>query len=142
MDAGYRRVMTPPDSIDVLLAQDPVANLLGIQRVTASPVAVVALVMTVRPEHLNFVGIVHGGIVFTLADTALALASNGFGRGALAVDAHIVLSAKARVGDTLTAEAHEVADSRRLATYRIPVVRSDGRILASFDGTVFRPDGN
>lgn len=134
--------MTQPDSIDGLLSQDPVAQSLGIRRVDAGAGAVVALAMTIRPQHLNFAGIVHGGIVFTLADTALALASNGFGRPALAVDAHIVLSARGRVGDTLTAEAHEVSDGRRLATYRIQVVRSDGRILASFDGTVFRPSGN
>lgn len=102
---------------------------------------VVAVEMTIEPKHLNFVGVIHGGMVFTLADTALALASNGFGRSALAVDAHIVWSAAGRVGDVLTAEAHEVAASRRLATYRVPVFRSDGRMLASFDGTVFRPDG-
>jgi len=137
MRGEYRRFVPKPDAIDGLLTDDPVAALLGISRAESTE-GLVAVRLTVRPEHLNFLGRVHGGIVFTLADTALALASNGFGRTALAVDAHIVLSASAAAGEVLTAEAFDVAESRRLATYRIQVVRSDRRVLASFDGTVFR----
>lgn len=95
--------------------------------------------LTVRPEHVNFNGTCHGGVLFTLADTAFGLASNSHGQVAIGIDTHMTFAAPARPGDSLTARAEELTRSRRVATYRIDVRRDDGRIIAGLTGTVLLP---
>jgi acyl-coenzyme A thioesterase PaaI-like protein len=55
----------------------------------------------------------------------------------VAIDTHLVLMASSKVGDTLTATAVEVSRTKSLATYRVDVLRGDGRQVAAFTGTVF-----
>jgi acyl-CoA thioesterase len=97
----------------------------------------VVVSMVVREDHLNFHGVLHGGALFSLADCAFSLASNAHGDTAMAIDTHLVLTAPARLGDTLTATAEEMTRGRTLATYRVDVTRDDGRIAGLFTGTVF-----
>ncbi|MFO1269822.1 MAG: hotdog fold thioesterase, partial [Rubrivivax sp.] len=87
--------------------------------------------------HMNFNGSCHGGVVFTLADTAFGLAANSHGMVAAGIDAHITFQQAAEVGQTLLARAHEVSRGRRLAVYRVDVTRDDGRPISSFTGTVY-----
>ncbi len=96
--------------------------------------------LTLRPEHINFNGTCHGGVVFALADTAFGLASNSHGVVAAGIDAHITYQQAAREGETLTASALEVSRSRKLAVYRVDVTREDGRPVSSFTGTVYVTD--
>jgi len=98
--------------------------------------------MTVRREHLNFLGSCHGGALFSLADGAFGLASNTHGPISAAIDSHIAFHVAAREGDELTACASEVSRSRQVATYRVDVERGDGVRIASFTGTVFRRDAS
>lgn len=93
--------------------------------------------LTLRAEHINFNGTCHGGVVFALADTAFGLASNSHGVVAAGIDAHITYQQAAREGETLTARAHEVSRSRKLAVYRVDVTGEDGRPVSSFTGTVY-----
>jgi phenylacetic acid degradation protein PaaD len=97
----------------------------------------VELHLTLAEEHLNFNGSCHGGVIFTLADTAFGLASNSHGAVAAGIDAHITFQLPARVGDTLVAKASEVSRSRRLSVVRVDVTHEDGRAVSSFTGTVF-----
>ena len=97
----------------------------------------VVVSMTVASNHLNFHGTTHGGVVFSLADCAFSLASNAHGAAAVAIDMHLALTAASRLGDSLIARAVEMTRSRALATYRVDVVRGDGRVIALFTGTVF-----
>ena len=97
----------------------------------------VVVSMVVREDHLNFHGVLHGGALFSLADCAFSLASNAHGDTAMAIDTHLVLTAPARLGDTLTATAEEMTRGRTLATYRVDVTRDDGRTAGLFTGTVF-----
>ena len=92
--------------------------------------------MTVGDEHLNFLGVTHGGAVFSLADCAFSLASNAAGARAVAIDTHLVLTGGSKVGDVLTAVAEEAARGRTLGTYRITVSRGDARVIGLFTGTV------
>ena len=96
--------------------------------------------MTVDARHLNFNGGCHGGAVFSLADSAFGLASNSHGPLASGIDAHITYQAGVRAGDRLIARAVEVSRSRRLAVYRIDVVRPESgggeTAVSSFTGTV------
>jgi acyl-CoA thioesterase len=122
--------------LNELAARDRFLRSLGMELVEGGPGRAVVSMM-VREDHLNFNGTCHGGAIFALADTAFGLASNSHGTVAAGIDAHIAYPAAARLGDRLTASAQEVARATRIATYRAEVARADGKIVATFTGTVF-----
>jgi acyl-CoA thioesterase len=118
-----------------LFASDAYASELGVslKSVTDDELTVV---LEVGERHLNFLGGGHGGMVFSLADCAFSLASNSAGPRAVAIDTHMVFTAGARAGDTLTAVATELSRGRTLASYHVKVTRQDGRVAGIFTGTV------
>jgi acyl-CoA thioesterase len=118
-----------------MLDADPYARSLGIGLVSVTDEEIVVQ-MTVGDDHVNFLGVGHGGMVFSLADCAFSLASNNAGDRAVAIDTHLVLTAATRPGDRLTASATEASRGRTLGTYRVDVTRDDGRTVALFTGTV------
>jgi acyl-CoA thioesterase len=91
----------------------------------------------VRPEHLNMHHTAHGGFIYTLADEAFAVASNSHGVSAVALNVHMEYFQAIREGDVLEAFATEEHLGRRVATYRIAVMRSEQQV-ALFTGTVYR----
>lgn len=93
--------------------------------------------LQVSPMHLNGVGIVQGGAVFTLADFAFAAASNSRGRVAVAIDVSISF-VKAVSGGVLTADAREEALSERISTCVVRVTDEAGELVALFKGTAYR----
>ena len=123
-----------------LLAADNYARSLGIELVSVSAEEIV-VAMDVRPQHLNFLSVGHGGAVFSLADCAFSLASNNAGDRAVAIDTHLVLTAATREGDRLEATVRETSRGRTLGTYRAEVRRPDGRSAALFTGTVHITSG-
>jgi acyl-CoA thioesterase len=120
-------------SITEMLSGDPFAALMGIELVSERPITVA---LTVGPHHLNFLGVTHGAVVFSLADCAFSLASNAAGARAVAIDTHLVLTAASGPGERLIAVAEETTRGQTLGTYRITVTRGDGRIAGLFTGTV------
>src|SRR4051812_34914361 len=92
------------------------------------------LSMIVRADMLNGHGIVHGGIVFALADTAFAYICNGGNEKTVAAQASVVFLAAASEGETLIAEGEEVATSGRSGVTRVSVRTADGRAIAEFTG--------
>ena len=118
-----------------LLADDAYAQSVGVKLVEVTPEQI-TVSLEVEERHANFLGVGHGGMVFSLADCAFSLASNAAGARAVAIDTHLVLSGAARVGDRLEATIHEVTRGRTLGTYRANVTRDDGRVIALFTGTV------
>jgi len=92
------------------------------------------LSMTVRADMLNGHGIVHGGMVFALADTAFAYVCNGRNEKTVAAQASIVFLGSASEGEILVAEGEEVAVAGRSGVTRVTVRTSDGRPLAEFTG--------
>lgn len=119
-----------------LLGADPYAAQLGVELISVSSAEIV-VGMEVRPEHLNFLGVGHGGVMFSLADCAFSLASNSAGDRAVAIDTHLVLTAGAGEGDRLEARVHEVSRGRTLGTYRAEIARGDGKVAGLFTGTVY-----
>ena len=93
--------------------------------------------MEVQYFHLNSVGVIHGGALFTLADFTFAVASNAHGRVALAIDASISFF-KALQSGVLTATAREISLNNRLGTYLIDVSNENEELIANFRGTVYR----
>ena len=121
--------------LKALADADPYAELLRARLLVDDPERL-TVELEVALRHTNFMGLVHGGAVYSLADFALSLISNAEAE-AVALDTHLVLAASARAGDRLTATAYPVTRSRSVATYRITVERGDGRIVGIFTGTVF-----
>jgi acyl-CoA thioesterase len=95
--------------------------------------------MRLRDGHMNGADVVQGGAVFTLADFAFAVACNSHGTLALAVDVTISFLRPTSRG-RLTAEAFEVARSRRLSRCEVKVVDGEGNAVALFHGTAFVKD--
>ena len=122
-----------------LAALDPFACALGV-RCTEAGKGTATVTLTLGPQHLNFNGTCHGGVVFALADSAFGLASNSYGKVAAGIDAHITYQQAAHLRDCLQARATEVSRSRKLAVYRIDVTRADGAVISSFTGTVYITD--
>ena len=92
------------------------------------------LAMTVRADMLNGHRIVHGGMVFALADTAFAYVCNGKNEKSVAAQASIVFLGSAEEGETLVAEAEEVATAGRGGVTRVAVRTAEGRPIAEFTG--------
>ena len=90
--------------------------------------------MVVRADMLNSHGIAHGGMIFALADTAFAYVCNGANHASVAAQASIVFLDKVQEGETLIAEASEVAREGRAGVTRVSVRTSDGRAIAEFTG--------
>jgi acyl-CoA thioesterase len=118
-----------------MLASDPYAGSLGVELVSVTEEEIV-VAMAVGDTHVNFLGVGHGGMIFSLADCAFSLASNNAGDRAVAIDTHLVLTAATRPGDRLLASVTETSRGRTLGTYRVDVTRDDGRTAALFTGTV------
>ena len=118
------------------LQGDRFAKHCGIELVSVAPGRAVTR-MTTEPRHLNGVGIVHGGAIFTLADYAFAAASNSHGTVALGINVSITYLKSAAAG-VLTAEAREVALNPKLASYAVNVTDAAGALIAVFQGLVYR----
>ena len=96
------------------------------------------LKMTVRKEMLNGFQIAHGGIAYSLADSALAFASNSHGRKSLSVETSISHTVSVIEGDVLTAITEELSLSDKIGVYLITITNQDNQEVAYFKGTVYR----
>src|SRR5213082_493339 len=90
--------------------------------------------MVVRADMLNSHGIAHGGMIFALADSAFAYVCNGANHASMAAQASIVFLDKVSEGETLIAEAEEVAREGRAGVTRVAVRAAGGRAIAEFTG--------
>ena len=128
---------TPEEVVRHLLERDRFSHLLGMQVVScAAGQAVVR--MTVRDDMLNGFGTLHGGALFSLADSAFAFATNAAGTLSVAVDCTLSIPAASRPGDVLTATAIEQSTTNRLAFVDVTVRNQDNVAVGYFRGTVYR----
>ena len=118
------------------MKRDKFAEFSGIELVEVSPGRAVTR-MVIRPEHLNGVGLVHGGAIFTLADFGFAAACNSYGTISVAINVSITFMNAARAG-VLTAVTEELTKNPKLGTYRSIITDQDGNIIASFEGLAYR----
>ncbi len=124
------------DIVDHMLARDAFSRWLGVEVLSVAPRRVVCA-MTVRTEMVNGFGVSHGGIVFSLADSAFAFACNTHGRVTVAINNTITYPLAVHVGDRLTAEAAEAATSVRIGYYDVTVRNQHGATVALFRGTAY-----
>lgn len=131
--------------LDELFRSDPWAGALGAD-LAGWECGTAEVVLRTGPQHRNFGGLVHGGVLFSLADVAMSYASNSWGRIAVAlgVDAQFL---RAAGNGRLVARASEVSRTRRTAAYRLEIhehqeatAEAPGRLVATFSGLTFRTD--
>lgn len=94
--------------------------------------------MTVRKEMINGLGIVHGGIAFSLADSCFAFACNNRNVLSVALDTAINFIKPVYVDDKLTAEAKEIHNGKSTGLYHITISNQKNHVVALFKGTCFR----
>src|SRR5947207_3787282 len=94
--------------------------------------------MTIRKEMVNGFGIVHGGLPFSLADSAFAFACNNRNNLSVALDVTITFMKPVNIDDVLTAEAKEIHNGRSTGVYLIMVTNQKKEQVALFKGTCFR----
>ena len=94
--------------------------------------------MVVRKEMVNGFGIVHGGIPFSLADSAFAFACNNRNNLSVALDVTITFTKAVNIDDVLIAEAKEVHNGRSTGVYLISITNQKDQQVALFKGTCFR----
>jgi acyl-CoA thioesterase len=102
------------------------------------------LSMTVRKEMLNGFGIAHGGITYSLADSALAFSSNSKGRKSVSIETSIAHVESLKEGDELVAEGSCETETEKLGHYKVSVyLKNDpGKIVALFKGIVYKTSKN
>ncbi|MFY8138708.1 MAG: hotdog fold thioesterase [Flavobacteriales bacterium] len=123
--------------VDRMYNNDPMSQWLGIQRLQDGP-GISNLQMVVRQDMLNGFAIAHGGITYSLADSALAFASNAYGIQAVSIETSISHVAPVKEGDVLTTSVEEKNLTRSTGLYYITVSNQEGKAVAHFKGTVFR----
>jgi acyl-CoA thioesterase len=122
-----------------MYAKDAFSQWLGLNLIAIGP-GTCQVSMTVREEMVNGFGVAHGGITFSLADSAFAFACNSRGQHSVSVDISINHLAPVRVGDVLIASAHEDHDGRSLGLYRIEVHNQEQKLVALFKGMCYRKE--
>jgi acyl-CoA thioesterase len=125
--------------VDHMMEHDLFSQWLGIERLQEGA-GFCKLRMTIRPEMCNGFGITHGGISFSLADSALAFASNSHGRQSVSIETSISHIRPLKTGDVIIATAEEKSLTNRLGIYDVRIEKEDGELVALFKGTVFRKD--
>ncbi len=129
--------MTPFETAQYMLNQDEFSKWMGIKLVEVRE-KYCLLEMPVKAEMINGLKTVHGGITFSLADSALAFSSNNTNEASVALNCVINFTKAVRMGDVLTAESILISDTRKTGIYDISIKNQEQVLVASFRGTVYK----
>ena len=124
--------------VHAMMAKDAFSRMMGMEIVDVRPRASTVR-MTVRPDMVNGFGVCHGGVAFSLADSAFAFACNTHGRITVSIENTITYPRKVVTGDVLVATAREESASSRLSYYHVEVRRGD-ELVNVFRGTAYRTE--
>lgn len=125
------------EAVDHLLKNDLFSAWLGIEVIEIKE-GYSKIKMLIRPEMINGFGIVHGGITFSLADSAFAFACNNRNNLSVALDTSINFTRPVHVEDVLIAETKEVHNGISTGLYQVTITNQNSHIVAVFKGTCFR----
>ena len=123
--------------VDKMINGDAFSQWLGIKVIEISE-GFCKLEMIVREEMTNGFNIAHGGISYSLADSALAFAANSDGIQSLSIETTISHTKKVMNGDTLIAETKEISKDEKTAVYNINITNQNNIEVAHFKGKVYR----
>lgn len=126
---------TPHEIVQLMLAADAFSQWMKIE-VESITRGSCTLACTVNAEMLNGFHILHGGISYSLADSALAFASNSYGNQCVSIETSISHTKPARLGDTLRAICTELHRGKTIGIYEVKVINQTQQLVALFKGTV------
>lgn len=129
--------ITPKNVVDRMMSKDAFSRWMGVEVLEVME-GYSRIRMTVRQEMTNGFGIVHGGILFGLADSVFAFACNSRNNLSLAMDNSMNFLKPSLPGDVLTAEAKELHNGRSTGLYYITITNQDNKIIGVFKGNCFR----
>lgn len=131
------KLTQPSQVVDKMMKDDLFSQWLGISVIDVRE-GYSKIKMTVRPEMINGFGIVHGGVAFSLGDSAFAFACNNRNNLSVALDTSINFTKPVHVGDELIAEAKEIHNGKSTGLYHITITNQRDHVVAMFKGTCFR----
>jgi len=129
--------MTPAEITALMMEKDSFSRWLGLAIDESGP-GYCKLHYRINDQMLNGFGIVHGGVIFSAADSAFAFACNSHGNLTVALDVSITYTRPARSGDLLVVEARELHLGNRTGLYEIRTTNGSGELVALFKGTAYR----
>ena len=130
---------TPQEVVTQMMQHDLFSQWLGIEVLEVKE-GCSKIKMVVRAEMMNGLGIIHGGVAFSLADSAFAFACNNRNQLSVALDTSINFIKPVHVGDVLTAEAKELHNGKSRGLYRIEIFNQKNHEVALFKGLCYRTD--
>lgn len=133
--------MTPREIVATMMQSDAFSQWLGIH-VEHVDYGTCTLSCTVTEEMVNGFNIAHGGISYSLADSALAFASNSHGRQCVSIETTIAHIKSVHPGDILTAKCTEIQCGKTIARYATTIFNQHNELIANFNGTVFRTENH
>ncbi|MES1221787.1 MAG: hotdog fold thioesterase [Bacteroidota bacterium] len=133
----HEQRLLPGEVLKIMLKRDRFTEWLGL-KINEHRIGYCKLHYVVNEMMLNGFGNVHGGILFSASDSALAFACNSHGVLTVALDASITFTRPAKAGDLLTVEAVEVHLGNKIGVYDIRTTNEKGELVALFKGTAYR----
>ena len=127
--------------VDHMMHHDAFSKWLGIKLIEVKE-GYAKIKMVIREEMVNGFLVMHGGIVFSLADSAFAFACNNRNNLSLAIECNISFLKQVNIGDELTAEAKEIHNGKSTGVYSISIINQNNQQIALFKGTCFRTGKN
>ncbi len=122
-----------------MLQNDAFSRWLGIELIAIGQ-GICELALTTRAEMLNGFYILHGGISYSIADSALAFAANSFGKQAVSVETSISHHAKVLPDEEIRAVASLIHKGKKFSSFQVLVSKTSGELIASFKGSVYHAD--
>jgi len=129
--------MEPQRLLHAMLDHDKFSEWLGLEVLEVRE-GYAKLQAVIRPEMMNGVGSVHGGVTFSMADSAFAFSCNMYNNISVALDVHISFTKAGREGDVFTIESQEISSTKRTGIYDIKVTNQNNDLIALFKGTCYR----
>lgn len=127
--------MDAKEIVDQMMATDTFSQWLGVEILEVKP-GYCEMKCTVREDMLNGHQMAHGGITYSLSDSALAFAANGHGNRCVSIETSISHLRPVKAGDELNIVCNEVHRGKTIATYATSIENQDGTIVSRFKGTV------
>lgn len=131
--------MTPAAIVDKMMNKDAFSQWMGVKVIEIRE-GYCQIKARIQPEMVNGFMIAHGGISYSLSDSALAFASNAYGKQCVSIETSISHTRPAKIDDVLTATCTELNRSKSIGIYQVIVSNQEGKKMAIFKGTVYITD--
>ena len=128
-------MLTPKQIVDTMMTKDNFSHWLGVN-INHIYIGTCSLSCVITNYMLNGFEITHGGISYSLADSALAFAENSYGFKCVSIETSISHTRPTKINDILIATCKEINRSKRIGLYEVSVTNQDEKLVAYFKGTV------